>query len=293
MKLKSYIPNYILTVLLVFLITGLSASVFVSVCVLKPSYYIDSLKKHDIYKVCYDHAEDYFEKNYAVSGIPSEIYMDGIGEDIITQAVNGRAEALFDYVNGNTDKIEEPEIDFSQLEKNVSGYFEKFAEENNVEVNDLFRSQLDKTLKAAEKDISTFTNVYMSDYLEKAGIPGKLKTVSKYIDIVKYAIAGMALLCIVLMAVLNKKQIRTVFYWLGISGLCAGVIGAVPYIIVRYTGYFGRLIMRTDYIYYAVTGLLNDFVGTFMKYQIVILAASAAFMAVYIIISSIKGDKSE
>lgn len=292
-RLKHYFPNYIITILLVFSIIGLSAVAFISNYVLNPSFYIDSAQKHNIYRHCANYAENYFEKSYGASGIPAEVYMEGLDEKLIKQAVDGKINAFFDYVYGKTEKIETAEIDFSQLEKNLSDYFEKFAQEHNVEVNDLFREQLDKTLKAAEKDFESFTNAYMLDYIKKIGVPQKLRTFYPMVKTVLCVLVGVISACILIMAVLNIKDFKSVFYWLAVSGLCASTLGLIPCWLVNHKDYFSKLIMRTDYIYFAVTGVLNDAVDKFMHSQVIILAVSAALMLIFVILSAIFGRKTD
>lgn len=290
-RLKHYFPNYILTVILVFVISGLSLFSIIANNMHSPSFYISSVQKHDIYRRVIDYTEDYFEKSYAVSGIPAEIYVDGLEDKIIKQAVDGKINSLFDYISGKTDKIEEAEIDFSQLEKNISDFFNEFAEENNVELNETFTNQLDKTIRSAENDINTFTNIYMIDYMEKAGILQNIRKVYPYIQPVLYTLVGITVLCIILLIFINKKELKSFLYWLSVSGICSSVILLIPCIIIKSSDYFSRLIMRTDYIYFAVTGLLNDLVNALMKSQLIIFAASVLIMLVYIIISAVSVKK--
>lgn len=290
-RLKHYFPNYILTVILVFVISGLSLFSLIANNMLSPSFYISSVQKHDIYRRVIDYTEDYFEKSYAVSGIPAEIYVDGLEDKIVKQAVDGKINSLFDYISGKTDKIEEAEIDFSQLEKNISDFFNEFAEENNVELNETFTNQLDKTIRSAENDINTFTNIYMIDYMEKAGILQNIRKVYPYIQPVLYTLVGITVLCIILLIFINKKELKSFLYWLSVSGICSSVILLIPCIIIKSSDYFSRLIMRTDYIYFAITGLLNDLVNALMKSQLIIFAASVLIMLVYIIISAVSVKK--
>ena len=280
-RLKAYIPNFLLSVLLVFSIAGIGIAGLVSNSLLSPEYHSASAQKHGIYERVFAYAEDYFEKSYAVSGIPAEVYMDGLGEDVIKQAVDGKITAFLDYVNGKTDKIAETKVDFTQLEKNLSDFFDKFAEENNVEVNDEFRAQLDNTIKTAKKEIGTFTNIYMLDYMEKAGVAAKLRNYAPILPTVMYALIGVAVLCVVLIGVLNRKKIISALYWISSAGICSAVLMLVPCIIISSKDYFSRLILRTDYVYHAVTGMLNDAVESLMNMQYIILAVSVVLMIAF------------
>ncbi len=257
----------------------------ISGCLLKPSFYISSVEKHEIYQRVSNYAEKYFSNNAAVSSIPAEVYMDGLDEQVVKQAVDGKINAFFEYVNRDTNKIEKVKIDFSELEKNITDFFDEFAKENNIKLNDEFTEQLDKTIKAAEKDIESFANVYMLDYIEKSGIHNKIRKVVPFIPYGTHALYAVAAIGFIMMIILNKKQIKSALYWLSTSGLVASIIMLIPCIVIKSSDYFSHLVVRNDYIYYAVTGLLNDTVNCFMKYQLVILGGSVLIMVAYIAFS--------
>ena len=290
-KINHYFPNVILSVIFVFSFIGLSLTTEAKDKLLSSSFYISSAEKHDIYLRVTNHADDYFTKSYAVSGIPAEVYMDGLDDKTIKDAVDGKIENFFDYVSGKSSKIEETEIDFSVLEKNLTDYFSEFAEENNVEVNEDFTKQLDKTIDTAESEIDSFTNIYMMDYMEKAGIPQTLRKVYPIIAAAPFVFMGVLLVGLVILILLNRKNLRFVFYWISTSGICASVIILIPCIILKYSDYFSRLVMRNDYIYYAVTGLLNDFNVNIIKIQSAALGVFVALMLVYIFSSIINNKK--
>lgn len=290
-KINHYFPNLILSVIFVFSFIGLSLTTEAKDKLLSSSFYISSAEKHDIYLRVTNHADDYFTKSYAVSGIPAEVYMDGLDDKTIKDAVDGKIENFFDYVSGKSSKIEETEIDFSVLEKNLTDYFSEFAEENNVEVNEDFTKQLDKTIETAESEIDSFTNIYMMDYMEKAGIPQTLRKVYPIIAAAPFVFLGVLLVGLVILILLNRKNLRFVFYWISTSGICASVIILIPCIILKYSDYFSRLVMRNDYIYYAVTGLLNDFNVNIIKIQSAALGVFVALMLVYIFSSIINNKK--
>ena len=290
-KINHYFPNLILSVIFVFSFIGLSLTTEAKDKLLSSSFYISSAEKHDIYLRVTNHADDYFTKSYAVSGIPAEVYMDGLDDKTIKDAVDGKIENFFDYVSGKSSKIEETEIDFSVLEKNLTDYFSEFAEENNVEVNEDFTKQLDKTIETAESEIDSFTNIYMMDYMEKAGIPQTLRKVYPIIAAAPFVFMGVLLVGLVILILLNRKNLRFVFYWISTSGICASVIILIPCIILKYSDYFSRLVMRNDYIYYAVTGLLNDFNVNIIKIQSAALGVFGALIRVYIFSSIINNKK--
>lgn len=131
----------------------------------------------------------------------------------------------------------------------------------------------------------------MMDYMEKAGIPQTLRKVYPIIAAAPFVFMGVLLVGLVILILLNRKNLRFVFYWISTSGICASVIILIPCIILKYSDYFSRLVMRNDYIYYAVTGLLNDFNVNIIKIQSAALGVFVALMLVYIFSSIINNKK--
>lgn len=129
------------------------------------------------------------------------------------------------------------------------------------------------------------------DYMEKAGIPQTLRKVYPIIAAAPFVFMGVLLVGLVILILLNRKNLRFVFYWISTSGICASVIILIPCIILKYSDYFSRLVMRNDYIYYAVTGLLNDFNVNIIKIQSAALGVFVALMLVYIFSSIINNKK--
>lgn len=129
------------------------------------------------------------------------------------------------------------------------------------------------------------------DYMEKAGIPQTLRKVYPIIAAAPFVFMGVLMVGLVILILLNRKNLRFVFYWISTSGVCASVIILIPCIILKYSDYFSRLVMRNDYIYYAVTGLLNDFNVNIIKIQSAALGVFVALMLVYIFSSIINNKK--
>ena len=121
----------------------------------------------------------------------------------------------------------------------------------------------------------------MLDYMEKAGVAAKLRNYAPMLPTVMYALIGVAVLCVVLIGVLNRKKIISALYWISSAGICSAVLMLVPCIIISSKDYFSRLILRTDYVYHAVTGMLNDAVESLMNMQYIILAVSVVLMIAF------------
>lgn len=280
-RMEKYIPSLLLAIVLVFSLIGLEGAVFAKKYLLNPETYIENVQENDVDSKVMTNIEKYFKSSYDYSGIPEDVYMAGISKDDIQNMINDRIYAVFDYIDGTASEIAEKEYDFSALETSLSDYFAEFAEENNVEIDDAYNQQLQKTIDTAESEITNFTDVYMLKAIEKTGAFSKLRKLYGFVDPIIYAIAGIALLCIIIIFIMSIKNF---LYWLSISVLCSSVIAFVPCMCIRFSGYIKGLVIRNDYIYAAVTGMLNSTLNKYIALQAALIALGIVLAAIYIII---------
>lgn len=174
------------------------------------------------------------------------------------------------------------QYDFSKLEKSVSDYFADFAEKNNVATDEEYNQQLQKTIETAESEINNFTDVYMLKMIEKTGAFSKLNKLYGFVNPLIYITAGLAALCIIIILFLSRNNL---FYWLSSAFLCSSVLALIPCLYFKFSGYLDKLVIRNDYIYSAVTGMLNGTLNKYIALQAGIFAVGIVLMVIYILIS--------
>ena len=182
-------------------------------------------------------------------------------------------------------------IDFEQLEQNITNYFDEFAKENNVEVNDEYTAQLEKTIDTAKNEIMSITDIYMISLIDETDIITKVRSVYNYIDPIIYACAGLALVCIILIAVFSRKNICSAFYWISVSVMCTAVLALIPTLYLKLSGITDKLIVRNECVYAAFTGLFSDIISTLLLAEIIILAVGIILLVTGGLISKLSGKK--
>ncbi|MGN1480498.1 hypothetical protein [Porcipelethomonas sp.] len=280
-KMEKYIPNLILSIIMVFALLGTECLVFAKTQVLNEQTYINAVEKNHVSQKVLNEIENYFEKSSNYSRIPAEVYMSAVSEELVEDAIEQKISRVFDYITGNTNEIADAEIDFEELEKSISDYFEKFAEENNVEVNDDYNSQLQKTVDTARNEIDNFTDVYMLSYINKTGVLSKVRTVYGLLDTASAVMAGVVLVCIILIFIMNLKKKSYFLYWISSVLICSSVIVLIPGLYIRLSGYTQKLVIRNDYIYSAVTGAINDINDKLIYAQAAALILGIIIMVIF------------
>lgn len=294
---EKYVLNLILSIILIFSLLGGGAAVFAKQYLLSSDTFIAVSDKKEIPQKAYDEINDYFTKSEAYSGIPADVYMSAVTVDYVKSLIDVNIMNMFTYIyavgEGELDEHDFRDtngVDFEQLEKNVTDYFDKFAKENNVEVNDEYTAQLQKTIDTAKSEIMNITDIYMINLIDETGVISKVRNLYKYIDPVIYACIGLAILCVVLIAVFSRKRVGNIFYWISTSVICMAVLGLIPTLYLKFSGITDRLIVRNECVYAAFTGLFADIIGILIFAEIIILAVGAVLLIIGMLASKL-GDK--
>lgn len=296
---EKYVLNLILSIVLVFSLTGGGMAVFAKQYLLNSDTFIAVSDEKEIPKKAYNQINDYFTKSQAYSRIPSDVYMSALTVDHVKMLIDVKISCMLTYIyavgSGEPEEHDFSDtngIDFEQLEQNITDYFDEFAKENNVEVNDDYKAQLQKTIDTAKSEIMNITDIYMISLVDETGIISKVRSLYKYIDPIIYACAGLAGLCTVLIIVFSRKHIANIFYWLSISVMCVASLCLVPTLYLKLSGITDQLIIRNECVYTAYTGLLSDILSTLMLAEIIIFAVGTVMLIVGILISNLSKKKS-
>lgn len=225
------------------------------------------------------HAVDVTAHEMAVDAVAE---MSAITEKDVKNMIEMKINNVFDYIDGSNAEYSEVQYDFSKLEKSVSDYFADFAEKNNVATDEEYNQQLQKTIETAESEINNFTDVYMLKMIEKTGAFSKLNKLYGFVNPLIYITAGLTALCIIIILFLSRNNF---FYWLSSAFLCSSVLALIPCLYFKFSGYLDKLVIRNDYIYSAVTGMLNGTLNKYIALQAGIFAVGIVLMVIYILIS--------
>lgn len=279
--LEKYIPNLLLTIILVFALIGVEGITFAKNQLMRSQPYIETVEKNDVALKSMNAIEKYFKDSENYSGIPADVYMSAITDEDIKRMIDMKINNAFDYINGSASKYDEMQFDFTKLEQSLSNYFAEFAEKNNVEIDDAYNQQLKKTIDTAESEISNFTDVYMLKMIEKTGAFSKLNKLYGFVNPLIYISAGLTAMFIIIIIIISRKNF---LYWISSALLCSSAIALILCLYFKLSGYLDKLVIRNDYIYSAVTGMLNGTINKYIVLQTGIFAFGIILMAIYIII---------
>ncbi len=289
---EKYVLNLILSILLIFSFIGAGVTAFAKYDLLTAESFIENSEENNVPKMAYDEINDYFTKSTAYSGIPAEVYVSAITEEDINNLIDAKTQGLFDYINGgNVKTYLDTEFDFSVLEASITSYFEEFAKENNVEVDDAYNAQLQKTIDTAISEIHEFSDVYMTKLIDSTGIVEKIRRNLDLINIGMYGCIGLAVVCVIIMFIASRKNIAGFLYWISVSAICASAIGLVPTLYLKLSGIINQFVIGNKTVYTAYTGFMNNCIDKLLTTEIIALAVAVVILVAGILIAKFKNKK--
>ena len=199
--------------------------------------------------------------------------------------------AACSYIDGSADKYEDPQFDFTRLERELEEYFRKFADENNVEMNDAFKAQLENTAETAKEEINSCSDVFLLEELHRTGVLSKARKAYKFFPAALFGCIILSGLMLITLILMNRKNIADFLYWLSCAGVASSAVTLIPCVWLKASRYFDRLVIRTSYIYHSVTGLCYQLLDAVIRIQCAILLVSAVIMVIYVAVVKIKCRK--
>lgn len=294
-KTGSYIASFILSILFIFTLIAAVGTLTVNKF-LNADSMIALAKEKNCSTLVHNSLEKYFSERYSTSGIPADVYMDALDEEYLQNVINIRIKLGFDSLrNGDTihDHSTDPTyILNSDLEQSISKFYNDYAESINYEKDAKFDEKLSSAKKSAYKIIMEYCDIFKFNSLSAHGVLQKLKPVYSRLPLLTVISVSASAFLALLLLLVNLKEKRSALYWLGISALISGAMGAVPCIYLISSSYFNSFTIKQPQIYTAYTSAMNLGTEKFMINSIIAACCGIVLVILYAIISKSKA-KSE
>lgn len=276
MKKIKQASKFMISLCIMFLIIGLLISIFVRSTLLNQNFYIISLNRTEYYNLLKSEI-DYGFKNYSlITSIPENVFKSSVSEEDITSLAMDNIQDTFQYMKYK-EAYKDEKLNTSKLEKNIRTY----VEENSFAVD----SNLNNQIKA--------TTAEASDIVNKHAVLFDLAQVIKYKEFQKfrktlflvydnlYIIAGVLILLIFMLFLLNRRHVSSAVLWLAGAMIPASLTVLIPPIL----GLAYKIPYRFSLGNYYIKVALSVFTLGYIKYFLIIggcLLGLAIIMIIYI-----------
>lgn len=289
-QIRCYLPNVLLTFLLVFFLLATQLTIFAKTQVLNAANFQKIAEQEGLADMAYSSLETYFKTRANSTGIPAEVYTDVMDRDALHEAILGSVSQAFDYLNGKTDTYEFT-MDFTALEDSVSTFFSDYAAENNVQKDAVYEEKVASVIAEAEAEILFVADTFKFSTMHKNGWLETARTLVSYLNLAQTAcIIGTAVL-VLLLILCNLKQPAHLLYWGGLSWMTASLLLLVPCVYVTATDYFAGFAIKDPQIFAAVVGFLELLVSRATTLAIMTLILSVVALAAFGLSHALQREK--
>lgn len=288
--IRCYIPNVLLTFLLVFLLLGFEALCFVKTQVLDPGVFRTTAQQEALADKAYDTLDRYFALRSNSTGIPAEVFMGPMDKDALAAGINDSVEQAFTYLQGGSDSFAFT-MDFTELDASIDTFFNEYADANRIPKDDVYKEKVASVKAEAHSEILFVTDTFKLSVMEKNGWLTKAIPYVKLLDTGLPACGGALVLLLVLLVLCNLRQPAHLLYWLGLSLLISGILALIPCIYVTATEYFSGFAIKDPQVFAAVVGFLNLLTGRLLTWEAALAGLGAVLLTAFGICMGLKARK--
>lgn len=282
-RLRYYLPNVLVTLVLSFLIFGLTFVILFFNVLLKPETYTDQMYKSKVDEIAFNEIYEYFDRQYNYTGVAPDTLKNSTDHKDVSAAIYAYVDSTFDYINGKSNRLPEFEYDFKPLEKNLHKDYEDWALENNKKLDSKTEAMEQKTLKNVKEFINSKLDIMMFSTLNKEnGFSTKLRNSLGKVKAAGIGVAVGVIIFIGLIWLINRKHGKYSFYWISCGCFCASMMMIIPSAILKITKYFDGLVIKNESMYNAFVKSLYSVNDKILICGIILFAISAAVMLLFV-----------
>lgn len=289
-SIGSYIGSFILSVLLVFSLTASLGVTVVSVFA-NPDNIVSLMEKKNISNIVYSELEKYFISSQNDTGIPAEVYMNAIDDELIDYVMYMEINDGFSCLKNGTQSDNSFVMKINSVDKALSDFYSDYADSIGYEKDAKYDEKLSESQINARKVIADYCDIFKFNAMINHGIMKKLSPYYNMLPTVQLAVYGATALLILLMILANIKSTSVSLYWVGICSLISGIICAVPCIYLKATDYFSSFTIKQPQIYTAYTSVMKSATDTFLTYSVILASISIVLIAVYALTAKFRKSK--
>ncbi len=279
-KIRCYLPNVLLTFLLVFFLLATQLTIFVRTQVLNAEVFRTVAEQEEIADKAYASLESYFKTRANSTGIPANVYTDVMDRDELDKAILLSVSQAFDYLNGKTETYNFT-MDFTALEASIETFFSEYAEQNNFKKDKVYEEKVASVIAEAEAEILFVADTFKFSMLYEKGLLETVRHYLTYLELAQNACFIGTSVILLLLILCNRKQFSHILYWCGLAELTSSLLLLAPCVYVLATDYFAGFAIKDPQIFAAVVGFLNLLVDKLTVISVIGLIVSLVCLVVF------------
>ncbi len=289
-NIRLYFPKIILTFLLIFLLTGTELSLLIQHNALTYKAFETVTVQQNLDEKAYTALESYFQSRSNSTGIPADVYLDAVTQEDMKQGILSSISKAFAYLQ-HDDESYAVTMDFTELEKSVTEFFNQYAEENHYQKDEIFNQKVQSSIQEAEEKILYTADTFKFGTIAEHGWLAKIRS---FLDIFRKIMTGLYIctgVVLILLILCCKNKFSELFYWLGLTGIISGLLISSPCLYLLKTDYFSAFVVKDIQIYAAVTGYLNYITHLISTAFIITGLAGIVFLLLFSVMQKITNQK--
>lgn len=213
MKIVKYILNILISFLIIFAVIAVYATNILNNKILNKNYILSKVEETEFYLQVSREVENGFENYIYQSGLPEDTIKGIFSEDMIKKDITG----IIDYVYEG----KESNLSSEEVKNNLDNKIQEYIKSQNLNLNEQGKNNIEKFESLIVNEYNKNVKVSDTVYNTANSIIEKLNNISSKIGNIPLIIL---IAFIVILILINIKDLFIAMNFLGISSLSIGVI---------------------------------------------------------------------
>ncbi len=282
-KSISLILNIFTSAIMIFMLIVLVIILFTEYPVSSPDFLINQVEKSNTVTAVYNSLIEKYKNQSNATAIPSEVYTSAISEEWVATSVESYIFYFYQSPETKNDII-----DFTEIEKSITEYFEKYAIDNNVVKDDVYTEKLSEVIENTKREIIDAVDVYRTELLRKTTLINKIFWLREHIK--KILISAVMIISVLIFILIMLKN---PLYWIATALFSSGLLIIIPTACLLATSYIMNFSIKDYVVYNLVTKTLSSVVYIFLNAGIVMFLIGVIIIMLTIIVKRKKNDNKQ
>lgn len=278
-KAFQYIACVIFSLLLAFSLMATGALIAVDRIALNEEACVALIDAQALPEKARQSLEKHFDEQQNTTGVPATLFTESIAVDKLRVLMEDTIRNGFAYLNGETETIG-ISADFYALEADLRLFYSSYADMYGYAKDEAYEAAVEEAIQISEESICTSVDIFRFKSLADAGMMQKVRAVMPWISRGVLCCAVLDVVLLLILVLLNRKNLRRTWYWLACALCSAGVILYVPTAWLKSAEWFDRFTVKAPQTFAAVTAHLYHTTDAVKTYAVVCIVTAAVLWVI-------------
>ncbi|KNZ42887.1 hypothetical protein [Acetobacterium bakii] len=270
------IISFFLGIVLIFF----QAVLFLDFILLNPISYYEYVNIPAYYEKLRDQIDFGLEEVGRFTNLPGDVITASVKDVEIKDFTQTAVSEMIAFLRGDINDYT-LRYDTTAIKNNLESYTQNYAAQRNQPYTQELAKQVDEIAKMSGERIETYTMIIDPALLKQVGMDKKIQSVFSKMRFMEMTLAGLMLLLVFILWLMNKHHRMRTLWWTGSSLMVSSIVLLIPGITIELMNISERIGLTDNYITWVLERSIDSTIIKWNLMQLIFLAFGVLLMISY------------